>query len=85
MQEFSRKFGELNILPYLCGTIRVLSSVGLERLLDRQEVSSSNLLDPTEIEDGQLVILFFVCILTAICCCVRVCLHGVFVCGHVFM
>ena len=27
--------------------IRVLSSVGLERLLDRQEVSSSNLLDPT--------------------------------------
>ena len=32
---------------YLCNPIRDLSSVGLERLLHTQEVSSSNLLGPT--------------------------------------
>ncbi len=34
--------------------LRVISSVGLERMLDRHEVSSSNLLSPTIRDVAQL-------------------------------
>ena len=38
--------------PVIPTIFRVISSVGLERLLDRQEVTSSNLVLPTSVKYG---------------------------------